>query len=110
MTDFSVMQIRERSMDLDFGLFEGDVLLVRGNINVSAAVQVSEFGNELQIQHQLKDDHASILVRVFSLDSDKQRGAQVVRSALHMPSHDSDDWESIELERYTFAFMSRQHA
>lgn len=97
-------------MYLEFGLFEDDALLVRGNFNVSASVQVSEFGNELQIQHQLKDDHASVLVRVFGLNSDKQRGQQIIRSALHMPFHNSDDWESIELERYTFAFMSRQNA
>jgi hypothetical protein len=97
-------------MDLDFGLFEGDALLVRGNVNVSASVQVSEFGNVLQLKHQLKDDHASILVRVFGLDSDKQRGPQIIWSSLHMPFHDSDDWESIELDRFTFAFMSSQNA
>lgn len=84
-------------MLVDFGLFSGDDLLQRGSLKISERYESASYENII-IQHRLKDDHAEIILEVFS-NSEK-----LIESNLHMPIHQSEDWESIELERFTFAF------
>lgn len=85
-------------MDVDFGLFKGDELLHRGLIKISTQEDVDIFG-DLRIKHQLLDMDAEIMLELFS------DGERLIKSNLTMPIHESEDWESIELDQFTLAFQ-----
>lgn len=63
-----------------------------------------EDSSSVTIKHQLLEDSAEITIKVFS------EGVRLVESVLDMPIHESDDWESIELAQFTFAFKCRLDA
>jgi hypothetical protein len=90
-------------MHVDLALFDGDVLLERGKISVGATRQTSSL-QLFHAHHQLVNDAADITLDGFA---DRVGLKSVV---LNMPVHESSDWESIELERYTMAFWCRVDA
>lgn len=90
-------------MLIDIGLFQGGELLQQGKIKVTEQEHVDE--NEvISLKHQLIEDIVRIELRVF------ENGEQQIKSNLDMPIHQSDDWESIELAKYTLAFKCRLNA
>ena len=84
-------------MRVEFGLFQGDRLIERGQLVVSAAAECTHF-NSFQAAHFLKADSAKIVLSNFATGF----GLETVK--LDMPVHESDDWETIELADYTLAF------
>lgn len=58
----------------------------------------------LNIKHRLFEDMAEITIEAFA------DGEILVKSTLHMPIHQSDDWEAIELAQFTLAFRCRLDA
>jgi hypothetical protein len=87
-------------MRVDLALFDGDALLDRREIVVGDSEQVESFPL-YQVMHKLGDEAADIVLYDFAERIDLKR------SALRMPIHDSADWESIELGKYTLAFWCR---
>ena len=90
-------------MLIEFGLFQGDELLQRGRIKVTGFEQFEE-NEQISVKHQLVEKTAFIELRVF------ENGVQQIKSNLEMPIHQSDDWESIELAKYTLAFRCNLNA
>jgi hypothetical protein len=84
-------------MRVRLALFDGDALLERMEIVVGASERVDEF-RLVRATHKLGAEAADIVLDKFADPVD-------LRSAkLHMPIHESDDWESIQLEKYTLVF------
>ena len=90
-------------MRVDLALFQGDDLLDRREILVSPKRQSDNF-NLFQAHHQLVDDAADIVLDSFA----DQVGLN--RVVLDMPVHESQDWESVELGKFTVAFWCRVEA
>ncbi len=90
-------------MLIDIGLFQGDELLQQRKINVTDREQF-EKNEQLLLKHQLVGNEARIEVRILD------NGVQQIKSNLDMPVHQSEDWESIELAQYTFAFRCNLNA
>ena len=90
-------------MRVDLALFQDDDLLDRGEIVVGAEQRTDIF-NLFQAHHQLAGDAADIVLDRFS-DS-----VGLNRVTLDMPVHESEDWESIELGKFTVAFRCRVEA
>jgi len=90
-------------MRVDLALFQGDDLLDRGEITVSPEQRTDSF-NLFQAHHQLAGDAADIVLDRFS-DS-----VGLKRVTLDMPVHESEDWESVELGKFTVAFWCRAEA
>ena len=90
-------------MRVDLALFDGNELLDRGEIRVGSAELVSSF-NVFQATHKLGADSADIVLAEFSGHLDLKT------ITLEMPIHESADWESIDLGRYTLAFWCRLDA
>ena len=84
-------------MRVEFGLFEGDELLQKGVFDVKNKENTETTGN-LTIKHVLHDEAAEIILELFN------EGERLIKATLNMPIHESEDWESIELEKYTLAF------
>ena len=84
-------------MRVEFGLFDGDTLLERGELLVSQLAQCDHF-NLFHAAHRLDGDSAQIVLSSFP-DSFKLKTA-----SLDMPIHQSIDWESIDLAGHTLAF------
>jgi|GEM_PF-1131431 len=84
-------------MRVEFGFFEGDELLQKGLILITNKQQFETEGI-LVITHRLLEEMAEIVIEVIS------DGQRHIKSTLHMPIHESDVWESIELTQFTFAF------
>jgi len=84
-------------MKIEFGFFEGDELLQRGQIIITNKKYVETEG-VLVITHRLFEEMAEILIEAIS------EGQRLIKSTLHVPIHESEDWESIELAQFTFAF------
>lgn len=117
-------------MHVTFALFEGDELLQRGEflIGLERAFgvygeqstfplpAVPPFSDRLQIQlfagltieHSFELPACPVTLCYYLIDSanDNQLPRQIrrFRAALQMGVHASDDWESLELPPYTFAF------
>ncbi len=90
-------------MLIEIGLFQGDELLQQGKIIVTDSEQLEE--NEIiSLRHQLVDNTALIELTIFD------NAVQKIKSNLDMPVHQSEDWESIELDQYTFAFRCNLNA
>lgn len=85
-------------MLVEFALLdENDTLLERTSVRVSAEAQCSHL-TKFHVAHQLIDGAAKFALSNFS----PELGLRAV--SLDMPLHQSSDWESIAIARYTFAF------
>lgn len=87
-------------MRVELALFHGDDLLERGQIDVSVPAGVSSF-RLFRASHRLAAGVADIVLDGFA------EGIALKRVSLDMPVHESEDWESIELDKYTLAFWCR---
>jgi hypothetical protein len=90
-------------MRVDLALFDGDELLSRNEFRVSASELVSSFPL-FEITHKLGADAADIVLSGFPAHVDLKT------ITLDMPIHESSDWQSIDLGRYTLAFWCRLDA
>jgi DNA primase len=84
-------------MLVEFALFDQDTFLERSAIRVTTEAQCAHL-DLLHVAHQLRGDAAKIVLSSFA----PAIGLKTVN--LHVPVHQSADWESIELAKYTFAF------
>ena len=84
-------------MRVELALFDGDALLERTELVVGASSRIDSF-RMFRATHELGDEAADIVLDNFA-DPVALKSAK-----LRMPIHKSDDWESIELEKYTLAF------
>ena len=84
-------------MLLEFALFDQHTLLERSAIRVTTEAQCAHLGL-LHVAHQLSGDAAKIVLSNFA----PSIGLKTVN--LDVPVHQSADWESIELDKYTLAF------
>jgi hypothetical protein len=84
-------------MRVEFALFDQDTLLERSAIWVTTEAQCVHV-DLLHVAHQLCGDAAKIVLSSFA----PTIGLKTVN--LDVPVHQSADWESIELAKYTFAF------
>ena len=90
-------------MRVDLALFQGDDLLDRNEISVSTERRTETF-SLFKAHHQLVNDAADIVLDSFSDQVDLKR------VTLDMPVHESGDWESIDLGKFTVAFWCRVDA
>lgn len=84
-------------MRVELALFDGDALLERSAIVVTINQQVDSF-RLFRAWHRLGVESADIILDNFAEHIDLKK------STLRMPVHESNDWESIEIGRYTVAF------
>ena len=84
-------------MRVELALFDGDALIERTEIVVGSFQRVDAC-RSFRASHSLGSEAADIVLDDFA-EHVKLKTAQ-----LRMPIHESDDWESIELEKYTLAF------
>lgn len=87
-------------MRVDLALFDGDELLGRVEIRVGAEQSISRFAL-FEAVHKLGHDAADIVLSAFPAHIDLKT------ITLDMPIHESEDWESLDLGRYTLAFWCR---
>ncbi len=87
-------------MRVEMAFLDGDTLLDRLEIAVSQSEQVDSFAL-FRVRHKLGEEAAEIVLYDFA------EGIDVKRSMLTMPIHESGDWESIEIAKYTLAFWCR---
>jgi len=86
-------------MLVEFALFDqDDTLLERSAIRVSTEAQCAHL-DLFHVAHQLSGDAAKIVLSSFA----PTIGLKTVN--LDVPIHQSSDWESIELDKYTLAFL-----
>ena len=90
-------------MHVDLALFEGDALLERTQLLVVPQPQTASL-QRFNVRYLLGATAADIVLEEFAKDIDLKR------VELHMPIHESSDWESIDLGRYTVAFWCRLDA
>lgn len=90
-------------MHVDLALFQGDELLERAKIMVGVERRSDSF-RLFQVHHQILGDAADVVLDSFSGPVDLKR------VALTMPIHESQDWESIALGKFTLAFRCRVNA
>jgi hypothetical protein len=84
-------------MHVELALFDGDVLIERGSIDVGAESSCKHL-QHFHIAHQLEGDAAKVVLLSFSAR------VNLKTVTLNMPVHQSDDWESIDLAGYTLGF------
>ena len=85
-------------MRVELALFDGDTLLERSAIVVTANQQADSF-RLFRVGHKLGlGEVADLILDDFADHLDLKK------STLRMPVHESTDWESIEIGRYTLAF------
>ena len=84
-------------MLVEFALLDNDTLLERSSIRVSTEAQCCHL-SLFHVAHQLCGDIAKLVLSNFAASVDLKT------VNLDMPIHQSSDWESIELAKYTFAF------
>jgi hypothetical protein len=90
-------------MRVDLALFDGDDLLDRREITVGSTVVVDAF-KLFRATHQLGPESADIVLGGFA------EHLGLTKITLDMPIHESNDWESIDLGRYTLTFWCRLDA
>jgi hypothetical protein len=90
-------------MRVELALFDGATLLDRGEVTVSVVSRIDKF-MLFQVNHHLGPEAAHLILNNFA----DHMG--ITKSTLTMPVHESEDWESIELEKYTLAFWCRLDA
>ena len=84
-------------MRVEIALFDGDTLMERGEIAVTSTRRVNSF-QLYKATHKLDREAADIVLDDFASH------VELKKSTLRMPIHESTDWETIELDRYTLAF------
>jgi hypothetical protein len=84
-------------MLVEFALFDQDTLLERSAVRVSAEAQCAHL-TLFNVAHQLCDGAAKIVLSSFAPT------IELKTVNLDMPVHQSADWESIEVDKYTIAF------
>jgi hypothetical protein len=84
-------------MRVELALFDGDVLIERGSIDVRAQSSCNHL-QHFHVAHRLDDDAAKVVLSSFS------PRVNLKTVTLDMPVHQSADWESIDLAGYTLAF------
>lgn len=84
-------------MHVELALFDGDVLIERGSIDVRKEASCDHLQN-FHIAHRLDTDAANVVLSNFS------SGINLKTVTLNMPIHQSDDWESIALASFSLAF------
>jgi hypothetical protein len=90
--------IKERLVRVELALFDGDTLLERSAIDVTTTQQADSF-RLFRVGHKLGvGEVADIILDDFADHLDLKK------STLRMPVHESNDWESIEIGKYTLAF------
>ena len=87
----------------DLALFDGDSLLERQEILVTSTPKVERFGF-FRASYKLGPDAPEVVLDDFA------SRVELKRSTLTIPVHESSDWESIELGKYTLAFWCRLDA
>ena len=90
-------------MRVELALFDGDELLGRNELSVGHTELVSAF-SLFRASHKLSQNAAEILLSNFPDHID------LTTVSLDMPIHESTDWESIDVGRYTLAFWCRLEA
>jgi len=90
-------------MRVQLVLFDGDALLERTEIVVGNSERADSF-RLFRAIHKLGAEAADIVLDNFATE------VALKSAKLHMPIHESDDWESIQLEKYTLAFRCRLDA
>ena len=90
-------------MRVDLALFEGDELLTRDSFRAGAA-ELSSFSPLFKITHKLGQEAADIVLSEFPTHVDLNT------IVLKMPIHESSDWESIDMGRYSLTFWCRLDA
>ena len=90
-------------MRVELALFDGTDLLSRDEIKVGFAPQ-GEMLSLFQADHRLGETAADIVFSGFPNHIDLKR------VTLDVPIHESSDWESINLGKYTLAFWCRLDA
>jgi hypothetical protein len=90
-------------MRIELALFDGDALLERTEIVVGASERIDAF-RLFRASHKLGAEAADIVLDNFA------EPVALKSAKLRMPIHQSDDWESIQLEKYTLAFWCRLDA
>jgi hypothetical protein len=90
-------------MHVELGLFDDDFLLARGCFVVGDDARVESFSC-FSLQHRLDGYAAEIVMTDFA----EEIGLNTI--TIDMPVHESSDWESLELGKYTIAFRCRLEA
>ena len=90
-------------MHVDFALFNGDALLLRGFFHCEASPRTELFtgleSHELTVTHRFEEPACPIEIEC------RQNGQIRYTAALRMGIHDSEDCESLDLgDIHTFAF------
>jgi hypothetical protein len=82
-------------MRVDFALFDGDALLLRGFFHLEASPRTELFtgpdSHELTVTHRFEEPACPIEIEC------RQDRRVRYAAALRMGVHNSDDWESIDL-------------
>jgi hypothetical protein len=84
-------------MRFEFGIFDGDTLLERGEFEIASSLGCAHF-DSFHAAHLLDGDAAKITLSSFS------SRIRLKKVDLDVPLHESEDWESIDLAGYTLAF------
>jgi hypothetical protein len=82
---------------VEFALLDQDTLLERSAVEVTSEAQCVHLA-KFNVAHQLDGDAAKIVLSNFAPE------VKLKTVSFDMPVHQSEDWESMELEKYTFAF------
>lgn len=83
-------------MRVGLALFEGDEFLCRGEVRVGPVEGIHSF-SLFQVSHRLAQESADVVL------SNIPSHVDLKTITLDMPIHESADWESIDLGRYTLA-------
>ncbi len=123
-----MMESTETQMHVEIGFFEGDNLLHKGHLLLTPEKVFSCYGNHnhfsisckekqlevalfsgLIIEHSFAYPVSTLTLYYFEViptENPQQpfRQERRIKADSRMPVHLSDDWESIELDKYTLAF------
>ena len=112
---------RPQAVAIDFGVCEHDDLICRGRIRIEEHAKAEEFdyfapaseattpAGHVAIRHQFSVPAASLELMLVRLTTHQGAPEVILRVALAIGVHDSEDWESIALGRdHTFAFLCVQ--
>ena len=89
-------------MHIELALFDGDILLERGEVHVGVQQQVSTLAL-FQVTHRLGHETADVVLSDF-----QSPHTELIKITMDVPIHTSTDWETLDLGRYTLAFWCRQ--
>jgi hypothetical protein len=119
---FEDLAAYRHALSVEFALFRNDTLLCRGMIQVEDQQKSEEFdyteppettgtassGGHLAVRHQFGLPAASLEIWLIRYLAPEGTGEVILEAAMAMGVHDSEDWESLALREYTFAFRCRE--